>query len=206
MNYFHTTRRFFTVMIFLALIFTGCAQMKTGTSSSNIPVDRAAHKPVLEPSKQTSAQESIPIKRPHVTGDYQKTIDFYKSEQAKYPYDQTLTKDYAKNVDEMKDAADQEYEKEKYTSACKTYSILAKNYSAFKTFVHMLSFNRSDINKKLNDCKSILSKKGFQEYREGNLNEAIALWKGYLTIDPNYADIRKAVNTATLQQKNLQKK
>jgi len=106
----------------------------------------------------------------------------------------------------MKDAADQEYEKEKYTSACKTYSILAKNYSAFKTFVHMLSFNRSDINKKLNDCKSILSKKGFQEYREGNLNEAIALWQGYLTIDPNNADIRKAVNTATLQQKNLQKK
>jgi len=69
------------------------------------------------------------------------------------------------------------------------------------SFAGMLSFNKAKLNKKLTDCKTVLSKKGFQEYREGNLNEAIALWQGYLAVDPHNADIRKAVNTATLQQK-----
>jgi cytochrome c-type biogenesis protein CcmH/NrfG len=70
----------------------------------------------------------------------------------------------------------------------------------------MLSFDRAKLNAKITDCKTALSKKGFQEYRQGNLSEAIALWQGYLAIDPNNADIKKAVNTAKLQQKNLQQK
>jgi cytochrome c-type biogenesis protein CcmH/NrfG len=47
---------------------------------------------------------------------------------------------------------------------------------------------------------------GFQEYRKGNLNKAIALWQSLLVIDPNNKDIKETVRTATLQQKNLQEK
>jgi tetratricopeptide (TPR) repeat protein len=193
---------FITILIFL-IVLIGCAQMKTG-SPSKTSIQTSAQKPVQETSPKASVKEPVQSKRPQMMGDYQKTIDAYKAEQTKHPHDQSLAKDYAKSLDEMKVAADSEYENENYPSACKTYSILMKNYSAFRSFAHMLSFNKQALNKKLTDCKTTLSKKGFQEYREGNLNEAIALWQGYLVIDPNNTDIRKAVNTATLQQKNLQ--
>jgi tetratricopeptide (TPR) repeat protein len=193
---------FITILIFL-IVLIGCAQMKTG-SPSKTSIQTSAQKPVQETSPKASVKEPVQSKRPQMMGDYQKTIDAYKAEQTKHPHDQSLAKDYAKSLDEMKVAADSEYENENYPSACKTYSILMKNYSALRSFAHMLSFNKQALNKKLTDCKTTLSKKGFQEYREGNLNEAIALWQGYLVIDPNNTDIRKAVNTATLQQKNLQ--
>jgi tetratricopeptide (TPR) repeat protein len=195
---------FFGILVFL-IVFSGCTQMKTG-GSSRTSIQETTQRPVQETPQQASVQEPVQIKKPQSAGDYQKTIDAYRTEHAKHPHDQSITKDYVRNLDEMQAAADHEYEKENYASACKTYNILNKNYSAFKSFAHMLSFNKTKLNKKLNDCKTVLSKKGFQEYREGNLNEAIVLWQGYLIIDPNNPDIRKAVNTATLQQKNLQKK
>lgn len=202
MKDFFSLKWFISILI-LVIVLTGCAQMKTG-SPSKTSIQTPAQKPIQKTSPQATVQEPVQSKRPQITGDYQKTIDAYKAEQTKHPHDQSLTKDYVKSLDEMKVDADYEYEKEDYPSACKTYSILMKNYSAFRPFAHMLSFNKQALNKKLTDCKTTLSKKGFQEYREGNLNEAITLWQGYLAIDPNNTDIRKAVNTAKLQQKNLQ--
>jgi hypothetical protein len=67
----------------------------------------------------------------------------------------------------------------------------------------MLSFDGAQLNTKLTICKTALPKQGLQEYRDGNHIEAISLWQGYLTIYPNNADIKKALNTAKLQQKNL---
>jgi len=204
MEDFYIPKRFFAILI-LVMVFPACAQMKTGASSQT-SIQETSRKPVQETSPQASVREPVQVKRPQATGDYQKTIDAYKSEHTKHPSNQSLTKEYVNILDEMEDTADKEFEKENYTSACKTYNILLKNYPAFKSFVSMLSFNKAKLTKKLTDCKTVLSKKGFQEYREGNLNEAIALWQGYLAVDPHNADIRKAVNTATLQQKNLQKK
>jgi tetratricopeptide (TPR) repeat protein len=157
-------------------------------------------------SSQASVQEPGSNKKLMKTGDHQKNIDIYKAEYAKNPQDQALLREYVKSLEEMNDAADSSFEREDYTSAGKTYNVLLKNYPAFKAFAHMLSFERAKLNAKLTDCKTALSKKGFQEYRQGNLSEAIALWQGYLAIDPNNADIKKAVNTAKMQQKNIQQK
>jgi tetratricopeptide (TPR) repeat protein len=184
-------------ILLLLIIFPACAQMKNGPSPQA---------PVQEASPITSAQEPVQIKQHLLAGDHQKTIDAYKAEHAKRPQDKTLVKDFVKSLEEIKVAADQEFERNNFASAGKTYNVLLKNYQDFRTFVHMLSFDRPKLNTKLTSCKSSLSKKGFHEYRQGNLSEAIALWQGYLAIDPNNADIKKALNTAKLQQKNLQQK
>jgi tetratricopeptide (TPR) repeat protein len=188
-RYFHSPGRFLVVLLLL-IVFPACAQMKTGASpqtSVQEPMKRGA-------TPQASVQEPGSTKKLMKTGDHQKTIDAYKAEHAKHPQDQMIVKDYVQSLEEMKDSA----------SAGKIYNVLLKNYPAFKAFTRMLSFDRAKLNAKLTDCKTALSKKGFQEYRQGNLSEAIAQWQGYLAIDPNNADIKKAVNTAKLQQKNLQ--
>lgn len=67
----------------------------------------------------------------------------------------------------------------------------------------MLSFNAPYLNTRLSHCKKSLSVQGFQEYRNGRINNALLLWQGVLDIDPNNKDIKEAVRTAKLQQKNL---
>ena len=188
------------IILLLLIIFPSCAQMKNGPS----PQASVQEPMKSDTSPHTPVQETGSTRKLMKTGDHQKNIDAYKAEYAKQPQDQALLREYVKSLEEMNDAAGSSFEREDYTAAGKTYNVLLKNYPAFKAFTHMLSFDRAKLNAKLTECKTALSKKGFQEYRQGNLGEAIALWQGYLAIDPNNADIKKAVNTAKMQQKNIQ--
>jgi len=133
-------------------------------------------------------------------------LDEYGAGYRKHPKDQALLAEYAKSVEEMKSTADKAYEKEEYSPAGRTYDLLLKRYDQFKDFSRMLTFDRTYLRQKLVHCKKGLSVRGFQEYRKGNLSEAIVLWQGLLALDPNNKDIKKAVATATEQQKNLQTK
>jgi hypothetical protein len=173
----------FCIATLVLLFFTGCAQMKSGSIQ-----------------QQSSVQEQ---RRAKVTSNQQKTIDDCKVEYTRDQHNQMLVKEYVKTIEEMKSNADRALEREDFSSACKDYRTLYKNFGDFKGFAHMLSFDRTRLNTKLMICKDGLSKKGFQEYRQGNLSQAIVLWQDYLTIDPFSADIKKALTTAKLQQKNL---
>jgi hypothetical protein len=172
------------ITMILLLFFAGCAQMKGGSMQH-----------------QSSVQEQ---RQTRVTSNQQKTIEDYKADYARDPHNQALVREYVKTLEEMKSTADRALEREDFSSACKDYRALYKNFGEFKGFAHMLSFDRGRLNAKLMMCRDGLSKRGFQEYRQGNLHQAILLWQDYLTIDPYSADIKKALTTAKLQQKNLQ--
>lgn len=185
------------------------------TQTKNVPPSEAA---LQGPAETTQAsKESAPpkpeppahtpkqVKPPAAaSGDYQKTIDFFKKERRHRPHDQALMKEYVKSVKEIKTAADKASQNEDFAHAGKTYNVLLKNYPYFKDFAHELSFDRDQLNTRVTQCKAVLYNKGFREYRAGNLNKAISIWQGYLSIDPHNADIRKALSTARIQQKNLQ--
>ncbi|NMD40051.1 MAG: hypothetical protein GYA83_04585, partial [Deltaproteobacteria bacterium] len=80
------------------------------------------------------------------------------------------------------------------------------NYASFSGLKEMLSFDDAYLNTKLSSCRKNLSRQGFEQYRKGNIERAIALWQDLLAIDPENKDIKAAVRTATQQQKNLQDK
>jgi len=140
------------------------------------------------------------------SGDYQKAIQGYQAEHLRHPKDQSLVKEYVKSIEDIKEVADRAFGQADFLSAGKIYNILLRNYKGFNRFSKLLSFDRPHLTSKLTTCKTNLSQNGFREYRKGNLEEAIELWKGYVAIDPNNADIRRALHTATLQQKNLEEK
>jgi hypothetical protein len=139
-------------------------------------------------------------------GEYQKAIDIYSDQCRKRPQDLPLVKEYAKSLEGIKSTAEKALEKRDFASAGRMYYILQNNYAKFNNVVQMLSFNNAYLNTKLAYCKKSLSMQGFQEYRKGNLNKAIVLWQSLLVIDPDNKDIKEAVRTATLQQKNLLEK
>jgi tetratricopeptide (TPR) repeat protein len=135
--------------------------------------------------------------------DPQKGIDDYEAERGKHPHDQALTRDYIKDLEDLRTSADAASERGNLAQAGRIYSVLLKNHHEFPK---RLSFSKDYLNTKLTYCKTTLSRKGFEEYRKGNLNEAIGYWQGYLNLDPNNPDIKKAVQTASAQQKNLEQK
>ncbi len=151
-----------------------------------------------------SARAAVRQARRHMqSGDYQKAIDVYHAGYQKAPRDQTLRLAYQQSLEQMAAGADQALERQKVGSAGKTYAILFNNYARFEGFAKDLSFTRTGLNKKLDFCKKTLFRQGFQEYRQGNLSQSIALWEDLLVIDPENTDIREALRTARLQQKNL---
>lgn len=56
------------------------------------------------------------------------------------------------------------------------------------------------------ECSDRLSERALKQYRQGNLPAAISLWKNILEYEPGNASVKKALDTATTQLKNLQRK
>jgi len=52
-------------------------------------------------------------------------------------------------------------------------------------------------------CEDKMMQEGLMKYREGNLGEAITIWKELLKINPGHSEAKKALKTATVQLKNL---
>lgn len=201
------------------LTLQSCAQMKSWISPKS-PVKTSAHvkhtpqapsqEQTLDRQNQAASQapvQAATLAKKHMeAGEYQKAIDIYSDECRKQPKDLPLVKEYAKSLEGIKSTADKALEKRDFASAGRMYYVLQNNYAKFNDVAQMLSFNSAYLNTKLSYCKKSLSMQGFQEYRKGNLTKAIMLWQSLLVIDPNNKDIKEAVRTATLQQKNLQEK
>ena len=184
-------------------IVMSCAEMKSWISPKSSVQTSAPVKDYPQTSSQTSEQANQ-AKKLIEAGEYQKAIDVYNVEYQKHPHDLSLAREYVKSIENIASAADKALDKEDFASAGRNYDVLLKNYAHFKGFDKELSFNSIYLNEKLSYCKKAIFKQGFQEYRKGNLSEAIALWQDLLVIDPQNTDIKKALSTATLQQKNLQ--
>ena len=187
-------------------IVMSCAEMKSWISPKSSVQTSAPVKDFSQTSSQTPAQAANPAKKHMDAGEYQKAIDVYNVEYQKHPHDLSLAREYVKSIENIASAADKALDKKDFASAGRNYDVLLKNYAHFKGFDKELSFNSIYLNEKLSCCKKAMFKQGFQEYRKGNLSEAIALWQDLLVIDPQNTDIKKALRTATLQQKNLQEK
>jgi tetratricopeptide (TPR) repeat protein len=223
-----TNLRRLKLLVFMSLllpIVMSCAEMKSWISpkhsvqtsapvkdssptSSQKPAQAAKPAKKHEESSKTSGQPSARaanLAQKHLeAGEYQKAIDVYHVEVQKHPHDPSLARAYVKSIENIASAADKAFDNKDFSSAGMKYDVLLKNYAHFKGFEKRLSFNSIDLNEKLSDCKKAIFKQGFQEYRKGNLSEAIELWEDLLVIDPQNTDIKKALKTAKLQQKNLQ--
>lgn len=181
-----------SLYILLILILVSCSHVDNAQSSKG---RRTA--PITNQQHHEKKQIDISVHDP------QKGINAYEAERGKHPHDQTLTREYMKDLEDLRVSADRALENGNLAQAGRIYSVLLRKYQDFPKH---LSFSRAYLNTKLAYCKTMLSRKGFEEYRKGNLKGAIGHWQGYLSIDPNNPDIKKAVQTASVQQKNLGQK
>ena len=109
----------------------------------------------------------------------------------------------------MKDihhAAGEAFSRQDFASSGRAYFVLLKNNSSCQELFRELSLDKGILLTRLEDCSAQLSQRALAEYRKGNLADAIPVWKSILEFDPNNAGVMKAINTATIQLKNLRQK
>lgn len=138
-------------------------------------------------------------------GEFQKAIETYQIAYSKYSTDPVLRSNYVKALEYIKRNADMAFEREDYSPAGYDYRVLLNQYAHFTDFIDSLSFNKDFLSNRIDTCSKILNERGLVEYRKGNLEEAISIWKGILKFDPENEDVRRSIATATIQLKTLQK-
>jgi tetratricopeptide (TPR) repeat protein len=139
-------------------------------------------------------------------GDFEKALNLHKGMAEKYDNDAGLAADLTKTMEDIKRLADEAEGKEDFVLAGKAYSALSANYSFYEKLVPSPPFLKASLEEGLKKCRVQLTQKGLEQYRKGNLAEAIAVWQKILLFDPDNIEIKKSIDTATEQLKKLQKK
>lgn len=139
------------------------------------------------------------------SGDFQKGIDIYRGLIQQYPWDKTVRNRYVSLLELIKGQADLDFRRKDFAPAGRTYRILLKNYSSFRHLEGSLSYNARLLEAGIENCRKIMFEEGLEQYRSGNLSQAISIWKNILTFDPENLEVKKATDKAILQTGNLQK-
>ena len=196
---------FIYIFLIPLLIVWSCAG--TGPPAPAKDLESKVAAPVREqslPAIEASAQAARLAKIKMDAGEYQKATDIYAVAHQKHPRDQSLLKEYVQSIEKIKTIADEVFAREDFKSAGQLYAVLIKNYPSSEGPGVNLSFKIAHLDEKYSTSKKMISRQGFEAYRKGNLSQAIGLWQALIDIDPNNSDIIKALNTAKLQQENLQ--
>lgn len=106
-------------------------------------------------------------------------------------------------MEEIKGLADKALARKDFVAAGKGYAVLWRESPMAQQAGLSLSFSRDDLDEGVKKCRTQLTREGLDQYRKGNLKKAIVIWQGLLQFDPDNAEIRKAVDTATEQLKKL---
>jgi tetratricopeptide (TPR) repeat protein len=139
------------------------------------------------------------------SGDVEKGIDIYRGLIQQYPWDTTVRNDYVSLLESIKGRADLEFERKDFAQAGRTYRILFKNYSSLNHLNRFLSYNAGLLNTRIETCRKILFEDALEQYRSGNLGQAVSMWRNILTFDPENLEVKKATDKAILQIRNLEK-
>ena len=138
-------------------------------------------------------------------GDVQKGIDIYRGLIQQYPWDTTVRNGYVSLLESIKGQADLDFKRKDFAQAGRAYRILLKNYSSLSHFNPFLSYNAGLLDTGIETCRKILFEDALEQYRSGNLRQAISIWKNILTFDTENLEVKKAANKAIIQSGNLKK-
>jgi hypothetical protein len=108
-------------------------------------------------------------------------------------------------LESIKRYADLDFKRKEFSSAGRTYRILLKNYISLNHLKRFLSYNAGLLDTGIDTCRKMLFEEGLEQYRSGNLSQAISIWRDILTFDPENLEVRKATDKAIFQTGNLKK-
>lgn len=138
-------------------------------------------------------------------GEFQRAGDLSKDIYQKYPRDPNVRTGYVQTLEAIKINGDRAFEKGDFALAGSVYELLLKHVSSLAPLNGASPLKREGLTAKIKTCVKNLFESGLKHYRSGNLERAISIWKAILAFDPGNEEVKRVVDRATLQLKNLQK-
>jgi len=137
-------------------------------------------------------------------GEFQRALDLCKGIYQKYPRDPAVRSGYVQTLEVIKISGDQAFKKGDFPLAGSVYELLLKHIPSATRLNGSSPLNKKSLTAKIKTCVKNLFESGLENYRSGNLEQAILIWKGILAFDPGDEEVKRVVDRATLQLKNLQ--
>lgn len=115
-----------------------------------------------------------------------------------------MEREYITAIDKMIAAGEESFSRGEYAAAGQSFKCTLDYYPADPTLRKMAQSEPNQIKARLEECSNHLMEQGLQEYRRGNLENAIKKWKGLIAFNGGHKEARKAIETATIQLRALQ--
>lgn len=185
-----------TVIILSCFILVSCSHFQHAYEAvSNKLTDREAR-----------ANEA----RNRITGfiqkhDYENALRLAISEKAKQKSDTTFDDLFIRALDGLAGQGKALYEQADYFNAGVTFHKVADYMSAYHLSNPETAFAQEEAHAFIKECSMKLQKEGINEYRKGNLGNAIYIWEDILKFDAGNTEVEKAIKTARIQLQNLKK-
>lgn len=136
---------------------------------------------------------------------YLNAIEAYAVSLQNYPDDQALKKSFIDTVEEIHQTGERALKSGNLIVAGNSYSALLRKYGLFEKSAVTLPFNKKSVEDGLKQCRNLLTRKGLEQYRKGDLQAAISIWEDILKFDPDNVEIKKAIENAEYQLKKIKK-
>jgi tetratricopeptide (TPR) repeat protein len=137
------------------------------------------------------------------SGNYKKALDIYTAACDEHPDDDDLLAMSKDALESVKAEADKFYENHDYAKAGELYALLVKSGFEKKHRRSKLSFDNHYLAMRIGSCSKMLIELGIMKYREGDLQQAIAIWKDILVFKPSEQEAKTSIDRATAQLQNL---
>lgn len=138
-------------------------------------------------------------------GDYAGAVELIGNVDQKYVAEIQCSASYIAALNGLADSGMQYFKEGDFTRAGMTFKCVVEHMSPDSSTNGKYTKTPENIRSLLIICEDRLMKQGLSQYRSGNLGDAIATWKDVLKLNPNHPEAKKALKTATVQLKNLEK-
>lgn len=138
-----------------------------------------------------------------VEKDFRNALNGYDAVNMKYPGDALVEGEYLGAFEFVHREAIRARNQKDCATAGRDAYLLLRRLGNLGDLAKRLSFPESELQALLVECRGSLEKKGLEKYRAGDLEGAIAMWERLLAFDPGNEEIKKAIETASVQLEGM---
>jgi tetratricopeptide (TPR) repeat protein len=138
-------------------------------------------------------------------GNYERALDMFAAAWKENPEHPGVARDFPDALARLKNGGDESSRQGRIEEAGRRWSAALRYSAILAEKGGQLPFARTELRAGIDRVSAALMEKGLVEYRKGNLESAIAIWKSILGYDPSHAEAARSVKTASTQLENLKK-
>lgn len=177
------------------------------------PPPRPAPVPPAEPVASPPPPPAVaPADRAHAAGvlamaegNYERALEMFAAAWKENPGHAGVARDFPDALSGLKKSGDEAFRQGRLEEAGRRWSAALRHLSHPAEKGKPLPFTKAELQAGIDKVSGSLMEKGLVEYRKGNIEAAIAIWKSILAYDPSHAEAARSVQTAATQLENLKK-